>query len=144
VNINMLYEFKFYKDGQVSTEIKNEGIKFKPVFYCLSKDFNNVHIYCDGILTWGISKYGSTCYVTRYIEEYVLARYTLEDRKITGIVYVYSKDHLKYILQYKNNNLHGKQFNLDKNYSINVCQGKLEDPIIYFAHSVIRDRLKWS
>ena len=24
----MLFEFKFYKDGQVSTEIKNEGIKF--------------------------------------------------------------------------------------------------------------------
>lgn len=140
----MLFEFKFYKDGQVSTEIKNEGIKFKPVFYCLSRDFNNVHIYCDGILTWGISKYGSTCYVTRYMDEYVLARYTLENAKITGIVYVYSKDHLRYILQYKNNNLHGKQFNLDKNYFAYAENGKIDDTLFYFAHSIVRDHLKWT
>lgn len=139
----MLFEFKFYKDGQVSTEIRNDGVKFKPVFYCLEQDFNNVHIYCDNILTWGISKYGNTCYVTRYMEDYVLARYTLDRGKINGLVYVYSKDNLKYILQYSNNNLHKTQFNIDKNYSVQAENGKVNDILFYDVHCIVRDHLKW-
>jgi len=148
---NMLqYKFTGFHIYPTSFEtlFKTETINFKPIFYFLKTTFDNGEIYIvkdngDEELVWRISKYGNTAYVVRYFNGYIFARYTLVNGLKQGYVYIYSDNLLSYILNYSNNNLHGKQFILRDCKTIFADHGKINDKTINDVHKISTDLLKW-
>lgn len=156
---NIVYKFIYFQNYPITftTILKTETTSFKPVYYFLDHlQANAAEIYVSlqgkDELTWRVTKYGNTCYVVRYINGNIFARYTLVNNCKQGYVYVYAQnEYLKYILHYDNNNLHGKQLCLEQGTTcfaihgkINPLIGSLCDKNIEDVHKITTDLLKWA
>jgi len=129
-----------------------ESDRFKPVFYCIEKD-GWYEIYCNNVLTWKITGYGDTKYVTRILDGVVVMRCTLINGRLNGCCYVHSVDGvLNYLLKYKDNNLHESQIHLSDSYCVVVNHGEFVNNArttikgnnnILDTHKRVLSMLKW-